>query len=138
MPYGDLWRMHRRLMQQYLNSRAVVSFRPHQLQSTHNLLEDLLQNPNEFWRHMKRLVALLLLHLLNLIKDFTIRFTASAVLSATYGYSVTPENDPLVKLIAHASKLAVNPGLHGATLVDLFPIRVSFFSLPFPKKSIVC
>lgn len=132
MPYGDLWRLHRRLMQQYLNSRAVVTFRPHQLRSTQSLLDDLLQNPNEFWKHIKRWVVLLLLHLIKLTEDFTVRFSASSVLSATYGYSVEPENDPLVKLNTHAEEVVVKPGPPGATLVDFFPIRMSFFS--FPKE----
>lgn len=54
MSYGDDWRAHRRLMQQYLNVRSVVAFRSLQTRCVHELLEDLLAEPDAFWRHVKR------------------------------------------------------------------------------------
>ena len=58
MPYGDDWRAHRRLMQQYLNVRSVVAFRSLQTHCVLELLEDLLAEPDAFWRHVKRCVNL--------------------------------------------------------------------------------
>ncbi|KAH8104354.1 cytochrome P450 [Phellopilus nigrolimitatus] len=102
IPYGDLWRRHRRLIQQYFNPRSVVSLRPHQVRSVHDLLEDLLQKPEDFYVKTKR-------------------YAASSILSATYGHQVALEDDPVMKLNTHSESVIVRPGAPGATLVDLFP-----------------
>ncbi|KAL5536334.1 hypothetical protein ACEPAF_155 [Sanghuangporus sanghuang] len=102
MPYGDDWRAHRRLMQQYLNVRSVVAFRSLQTRCVHELLEDLAAQPDAFWKHVKR-------------------FAASAILSATYGYRVARGDDPLMKLNTHSERAIIAMGPPGATLVDFFP-----------------
>ncbi|EJD04923.1 cytochrome P450 [Fomitiporia mediterranea MF3/22] len=107
MPYGDTWRLYRRLMQQYLNPRAVVMFRPMQTSCVHDLLQDLLSEPNDFWRIIKRRV-----------KHFL--FAASTVLSATYGYQVERKDDPIMKLHERTDG-SVGRFLSGTTFVDLFP-----------------
>ncbi|EJC99758.1 cytochrome P450, partial [Fomitiporia mediterranea MF3/22] len=48
MPYGSLWRTHRKLMHHYLNTRGVDELQPAMLQSVRTLLEDLLIAPDEF------------------------------------------------------------------------------------------
>ncbi|KAL5512341.1 hypothetical protein ACEPAG_3333 [Sanghuangporus baumii] len=102
MPYGDDWRAHRRLMQQYLNTRAIASFRKAQSRSVHRLLNDLLSEPDAFWDHAKRSVA-------------------SAVLFSTYGYDVKRKDDPLIALIAKSDGAFVLFGPPGLTPVDFFP-----------------
>ncbi|EJC99766.1 cytochrome P450 [Fomitiporia mediterranea MF3/22] len=103
MPYGDTWRLHRRLLQQYLNPRAVLAFRPLQTRLVRDLVQDLYLEPDAFWRHIKR-------------------FAASAVLSATYGYQVERRDDPLMKLNEFSENAVARAGPPGTTLVDLFPI----------------
>ncbi|PAV19382.1 cytochrome P450 [Pyrrhoderma noxium] len=102
MRYGDLWRLHRRLLQQYLNMRAVVAFQPHQAKAAANLLIDLAEEPVNFPDKIKR-------------------FSASAVLCSTYGYYVLPKDDPLIALNTHSEGTIIRPGPPGSTLVDLFP-----------------
>lgn len=51
------------------------------------------------------------------------RFAASTILLATYGYEVTPDNDPLVKLNEVVDRLLFHPGAPGTTAMDLFPLR---------------
>ncbi|KAL5500839.1 hypothetical protein ACEPAH_9226 [Sanghuangporus vaninii] len=114
MPYGDDWRAHRRLMQQYLNTRAIASFRKAQSRSVHHLLNDILSEPDAFWDHIKRSVA-------------------SAILFSTYGYDVKRKDDPLIALIAKSDGAFVRLGPPGFTPVDFFPFRAPFF-LPFRRK----
>ncbi|EJD04922.1 cytochrome P450 [Fomitiporia mediterranea MF3/22] len=102
MPYGDTWRLYRRLMQQYLNPRAVLALRPMQTKCVHDLLQDLLTEPNDFWRNIKR-------------------FAASAVLSATYGYQVKPKDDPIMNLHEHSESAIGLRGPYGTMAADLFP-----------------
>ncbi|KAL5530920.1 hypothetical protein ACEPAG_3796 [Sanghuangporus baumii] len=102
MPYGDDWRTHRRLIQQYLNVRSVTAFHSLQTRCVHELLEDLAAQPDAFWKHVKR-------------------FAASAILSATYGYRVTRGDDPLIKLNTHSERAIIALGPPGSTLVDFFP-----------------
>ncbi|KAL5492942.1 hypothetical protein ACEPAI_4390 [Sanghuangporus weigelae] len=103
MPYGEKWRSHRRLLQQYLNPRAVAQFRPIQTKCVRSLLNDLLIDPNDFWKHVRQ-------------------FAASAVLSATYGYTPAREQDPLIVLNNHSESAIIKPGPPGATMIDLFPM----------------
>ncbi|KAL5536335.1 hypothetical protein ACEPAF_156 [Sanghuangporus sanghuang] len=104
LPFSDeKWRSHRRLLQQYLNPRAVAQFRPIQTKCVRSLLNDLLTDPDDFWKHVRQ-------------------FAASAVLSATYGYTPARKEDPLIMLNNHSESAIIKPGPPGATMVDLFPM----------------
>ncbi|KAJ6569258.1 cytochrome P450 [Mycena capillaripes] len=103
MKYGNGWRTHRRLFNQAFNMRASQYYRPQQLAITHALLERLLHNPDAFLDHFRQLAGEL-------------------IMSAAYGISVLPSNDPYVDLARkaiHAFSVANVPGLY---LVDTFPI----------------
>ena len=122
MRYGDLWRLHRRLLQQYLNMRAVVAFQPHQAKAAANLLIDLAEEPVNFPDKIKRWVTNLIFPI-SAIVVIRYRFSASAVLCSTYGYYVLPKDDPLIALNTHSEGTIIRPGPPGSTLVDLFPFR---------------
>ncbi|KAI5120722.1 hypothetical protein M0805_006428 [Coniferiporia weirii] len=103
LPYGNLWRLHRRLLQQYLNPRAVTSHQPLQTNEARSLLVKLLDDPEDFSMQIKK-------------------FAASTILSVTYNYHIAPEGDPLVKYIEQSRPVIFGPGAPGTTLVDLCPI----------------
>ncbi|THH03724.1 hypothetical protein EW145_g6055 [Phellinidium pouzarii] len=103
LPYGDLWRLQRRLLQQYLNPRAVTCLRPLQIDGVRSLLHDLLGKPQDFWAQIKM-------------------YSASTILSVAYGHHVKSEDDPLTKLIEKSRPVVFGPGAPGTTLVDLCPI----------------
>ena len=54
MPYGNAWRVHRRLFQQYFNARAVVALQKFQVKAAQDLLYDLLLDRKSIWLHVKR------------------------------------------------------------------------------------
>jgi hypothetical protein len=47
-PYGDYWREGRKLLDRSLRASAVVQYRPMQLAKTHDLLYQLLMDPESF------------------------------------------------------------------------------------------
>lgn len=53
MPYGDMWRAHRRASHQKLRYEAALELRPIQLSKIHELLVHLSDSPNSFMDHLK-------------------------------------------------------------------------------------
>lgn len=104
LQYGEEWRKHRRMIQQYFNTRAIIAYRPQQEHEVNSLLEDLRRDPKDFRRHVKR-------------------FTASMMLTAAYGYEVATIDDPYVGLVERTNHLIFAPGQPGSSMVDLFPFR---------------
>lgn len=102
IPYGEQWRKYRRMIQQYFNSRAIISYRPLQEYEVRKLLEDLRIDPQAYRRHVKR-------------------FIASVILTAAYGYQVASADDPFIELVERVTKMVLGPGLPGSSLVDYFP-----------------
>lgn len=60
MPYGDRFRKHRRLISQVLNSQAVMAYHGLQMNSSKELLKNLLANPEDFEQHIERYLFFLL------------------------------------------------------------------------------
>ncbi len=90
------------MIQQYFNSRAIISYRPLQEYEVRKLLEDLRIDPQAYRRHVKR-------------------FIASVILTAAYGYQVASADDPFIELVERVTKMVLGPGLPGSSLVDYFP-----------------
>ncbi|KAJ7639260.1 cytochrome P450 [Roridomyces roridus] len=79
--FGKTWSQYRRLIAQFLGTRLRVetSYNHVLEESTHSLLNSLLQTPNSWKKH-------------------GYRFAGAIVLKVTFGYEVGDETDPLVKL----------------------------------------
>ena len=56
LSYGELWKLHRRLLTQQLNPRAIDIYQPWQVQSTVELLKELLEAKDDFWTCSKKCV----------------------------------------------------------------------------------
>ena len=54
MPYGDTWRRHRRLFHNHFNPSASLIYRDVQMKEAHSLLRSLVDNPEDFARHIRR------------------------------------------------------------------------------------
>lgn len=53
MRYGQAWRTHRRFFHQTLSLKMFESsYRPHIRKFAHDLLQNLLDNPKDFSRHI--------------------------------------------------------------------------------------
>ena len=56
MPYGDYWRKHRHLLHQALNQREVQKYDRIQTLEVVKLLGHLLDDPKDFYLHVRLLV----------------------------------------------------------------------------------
>ncbi|KIJ68050.1 hypothetical protein HYDPIDRAFT_83068 [Hydnomerulius pinastri MD-312] len=88
LPYGDRWRLHRRLFHQAFRLNAAPSFRPIQMQKAHDLLTNLLLTPDNFLAHLQAL-------------------STSTIMALVYDYNVTGIDDPIVAHVERALDIAV-------------------------------
>lgn len=59
MPYGSLWRDHRRLFYQEFTGKAAEQHHSHQSSGVHDLLRHLLDTPEAWYEHLRQYVILL-------------------------------------------------------------------------------
>ncbi|KAH7913805.1 cytochrome P450 [Hygrophoropsis aurantiaca] len=120
--HGDLWRLHRRILHQSFRSDAVAKYRPKQLEKAHQLLFNVLNNPENF-------------------KDHLFQFSSSAILSALYDYDVAV-GDPLIRTVEKWNQLALTLMTPQADAINrLFPFLMyipSWFpGMPPKRKAVV-
>ncbi|KAK7049433.1 hypothetical protein VNI00_006034 [Paramarasmius palmivorus] len=101
MPYGDTWRQHRRKFQEGFRDLAQ-SHRPIQSAKTHELLVNLLRDPNNFRAHIRTLAA-------------------ATIFGIVYGHDVASTNDYFVELAEKAVGALVTQGPLSAAIVNVFP-----------------
>ncbi|KAF8869909.1 cytochrome P450 [Infundibulicybe gibba] len=102
LPYGDLWRHHRRVFQQSFRKDAAALYEPIQRKKTHKMLRDLLESLNDFRAH--------------------IRTTAAGIIMAiVYGHNISTMNDNYILIAEKAAGVAVEALLPGASLVNVIP-----------------
>ncbi|KAK0199540.1 cytochrome P450 [Desarmillaria ectypa] len=109
MPYGNDWRVHRRLFQQTLNAKAASHFRPQVLDATREVLRRLLDRPEEFMTHLRYNSRALN------------SMAARVVMSITYGIDTLPEGDPFVAAAEDALHAVAVAAIPGTFLVDSLP-----------------
>ncbi|KAI5122656.1 hypothetical protein M0805_007918 [Coniferiporia weirii] len=102
LPYGDLFRKHRRMMQKYFGQQAVTSFRSTQEIEVRRLLQNLLAKPDDFIGHIHR-------------------FITGVLLMVTYGHEVVSDDDELIRLVEQAMFLSSSVGTVGVRPLDVFP-----------------
>lgn len=102
MPYGKDYRVVRRLSHQLLNITQTTSYQPIQDLESKQLMFDLLHNPQDFY-------------------DLNRRYSASVIITATYGHRIPDWNAPLVKNIYKVVNNLQNFSTPGAWVVDTFP-----------------
>ncbi|PSR75211.1 hypothetical protein PHLCEN_2v9252 [Hermanssonia centrifuga] len=104
MPYGDLWRKYRRALHEVFNTHAVASFAPMQSHEAMSLTSVILKYPEDWEHHIQR-------------------FAASAVLRATYGWSLfdTANRDQTLEKIIAFIDVTSHASIPGNFLVNIFP-----------------
>jgi len=100
--YGPRFRLHRRLLHQFFNAQATLTYRPRQLQKAYELMTYLLDDPLRYTAHITK-------------------FSAAVVMEVTYGYD-TKGNETFVTAMQRATDIL----LHVATIAvfavcDAFP-----------------
>ncbi|KAF8650224.1 hypothetical protein AX16_005339, partial [Volvariella volvacea WC 439] len=102
MRYGDDWRQRRRIMHQSFHPTAVSRFRPQTQKATHELLRRLLDDPENFFTHVRHMGG-------------------EIIMSVTYGIDVQPKDDPYLDYSDRALRHLVTAAIPGAFLVDTLP-----------------
>lgn len=121
--YGDRFRRHRKLLQQHWNAQSALSYRPAQRMETHVMLQNLLDTPEKFQKHIERFgVWLPSRNISVLAENFYTRAVTAGILFTTYGHHVTTDDDIYVHLAEQTTKLVTEPGTPGGTIVDFFPM----------------
>ncbi|KAI5119695.1 hypothetical protein M0805_003580 [Coniferiporia weirii] len=99
---SDRFRIQRRFMHQYLNSRASASLHPIQTEQVRTLVRNLSVSPRNFHEHVGR-------------------FSSASVVKLTYGHDILSDNDEFINLATVATARGTAAGTPGMTPVDLFP-----------------
>lgn len=102
MPYGDTWRIHRRLFHRFFNISVADRFDESICKAVNTFLHRLFESPERFLKHV---------HFL----------TGSLALSITYGVNIVSESDRFYAASEEAMHAADAALLPGAFLVDAFP-----------------
>lgn len=122
MPYGDTWRLHRRIYHQALNTEAVTSYRPMQCTKARQLIINLAEYPQRFSVHFHTSVLLSLLG--SSLRHHPFSYSTSIIMSVVYGYDTRPTDDPYVEYAEKGVKAiskATDP--KKAALLKIFPFR---------------
>ncbi|KIJ66970.1 hypothetical protein HYDPIDRAFT_85336 [Hydnomerulius pinastri MD-312] len=103
IPYGEHWRLCRRIFHQTFRAESALTFRPMQLRRAREIVANLLQNANDYQSHFET-------------------FAAAVVMSAIYGYETRPHDDPMVHIsdrFVSSSIEAISP--EKAAILKAFP-----------------
>ncbi|KIJ58388.1 hypothetical protein HYDPIDRAFT_34241 [Hydnomerulius pinastri MD-312] len=116
-PYGDHWRLCRRIFHQTFRADAALTFRPMQLRRARQMIVNMIDDPNQYPSHFST-------------------FSAAVAMSAVYDYEPHLRDDPMVHSVERfleASCPAITP--EKALPLKMFPFLLH---LPdwFPGSSI--
>ncbi|KAF8885565.1 cytochrome P450 [Gymnopilus junonius] len=105
--YGERFRKHRRMLNDYLNHKKCQSYLPLQALEGRRLVQNLLYNPDRFGDHLNR-------------------FSTSLILRIAYGHEIVSGDDPFLKIVSDVEHCLSECAAPGSNLVDLMPI--SYFN----------
>ncbi|KAF9552269.1 cytochrome P450, partial [Agrocybe pediades] len=101
-PYGENFRRHRRLLNQYFHQKKCVSYQGVQKREAHRLIHSLAASPEKFEDHLNR-------------------YSASIILNVAHGHQVQGEDDEYMKIAEAVEYAITHCAPPGSNLVDMFP-----------------
>ncbi|KAF9489406.1 cytochrome P450 [Pleurotus eryngii] len=103
IPFGKTWSEYRKLFAGFMGTRAKVdAFDDILNEETHRFLKSVVGKPDKWVEH-------------------AFKFAGSIVLTLTYGYKASSQEDGLVKLVNEAMDQFSETTVTGAFMVDVFP-----------------
>ncbi|KAF9228731.1 cytochrome P450 [Gyrodon lividus] len=106
-PYGERWRLQRKVFHQFFRAEAALEYRPIQLQKARQLVLDLVNAPGDYILHIQR-------------------FSAAIIMAILYGYELSPGRDHFVELFERGTGIAFEGLLpENASIVATFPFVLS-------------
>ncbi|KAJ8495804.1 hypothetical protein ONZ45_g12698 [Pleurotus djamor] len=103
MPYGEKWRVHRKMFYKQFQPSIASQFWPIQVKEAHALLRRLLEQPDKMIDHLR----------VN---------AASSIMKVIYGIDVVPKDDYYITIAERALDGMAKAASPGAFLVDIVPI----------------
>jgi cytochrome P450 len=104
MKYDEKWRRIRKMMHSLLNVQAARTYVPYQMLENAQMLNDLLDTPDDFVNHMRR-------------------YSNSLTVSLVYGRRVPSSKDPdMLRLFATFEKFALATQRGSSALLDAYPV----------------
>lgn len=124
MPYGERWRLHRRIFHQAFRQAEIPTYHALQLRSAHKMLFSLLQDPGNYPSHVKM-------------------FSASFILSIVYDYEAKAKGDTIIHVNERYLDLIVEALTPLATVImETFPFLLRlpswFPGATFKRASVMC
>ncbi|KAL0564462.1 hypothetical protein V5O48_017583 [Marasmius crinis-equi] len=104
MPYGDIWRKHRRLYQQSFRPDITREYLPIQSSKNAIFISNLHEDLANFMAHIRTSIR------------------GSSDLAAVYGYNTTPTNDHFVDIAEESLRMLSEMYSPTAAIVNVFPI----------------
>ncbi|RPD55979.1 cytochrome P450 [Lentinus tigrinus ALCF2SS1-6] len=101
--YGDAWRDRRKMAHHEFHSSSVPQYRQHQRKSIRRLLRDVLQEPDNFSKHVRL-------------------WSGATILSVTYDINVENHSNPYFVMSENVSRASIELMAAGCRLVDILPI----------------
>ncbi|KAF8842506.1 cytochrome P450 [Paxillus ammoniavirescens] len=102
-PYGERWRLQRKLFHQFFREEAALEQRPIQLQKARQLVLDLVNDPDNHRFHIQR-------------------FSAAVIMSILYDYELSPGKDHFVELFECGAAIAMEGLLpENSAIITAFP-----------------
>ncbi|KAJ6582286.1 cytochrome P450 [Mycena capillaripes] len=102
MRYGTRWKEHRKLFMQQFQPSEVLLHRPAELHASRVLLQQLLDSPAKYERHLRHMAGMI-------------------ILSTVYGIDIQAEDDPHIDISERALHAMACTGNRGSFLVDSLP-----------------
>jgi cytochrome P450 len=124
MPYGNRWRLHRRIFHQAFHQAAVPAYHAALIRSAHKMLFSLLQDPDNYPTHFQM-------------------FTLTFMLSIIYDCEVKAKDNHVANTITRYGELIVEGFAPAAmTLMETFPFLLQlpswFPGATFKRASLKC
>ncbi|OAX39721.1 cytochrome P450 [Rhizopogon vinicolor AM-OR11-026] len=124
LPYGDRWRLHRRILHQPLRQVAIPTYHAAMLLSAHKMLFSFLQDPTNYPGHFEM-------------------FISSIILSVVYDYEPKAKDDRMIRVMQRyleAVVAGVTP--EGTVIMETFPfllwLPTWFPGATFKRASVEC
>ena len=128
MPYGNRWRIHRRLFHRFFNASAIERLDPQLFKGIRRFLRQLAESPEDFADHTRLYVTFRprCEPKVQALTSFQ-RLGGSLILSIAYGIEANSQEN---QFFANAQQATHSLGptlLPGAFLVDWIPLRTRPF-----------
>ncbi|KDR69728.1 hypothetical protein GALMADRAFT_145141 [Galerina marginata CBS 339.88] len=102
LPYGDEWRWHRKVYHQNFHLQNIQQYYPLQLRKVREMLKGLLQTPEDFEKHNKKL-------------------SIAIPMQIMYGYEIESIDDPCISAADNSAYIGNRLASPGANCIDIIP-----------------